>query len=88
MISCSEAVKQLWDYLEHDVTTRERDAVEEHLAFCRRCCGEMEFADELRGLLSSAAEAELPPDVERRLSRTLDDLGDETPIRTTQGDPR
>ncbi len=88
MISCSEAVKQLWDYLEHDVTTRERDAVEEHLAFCRRCCGEMEFADELRGLLSSAAEAELPPDVERRLSRTLDDLGGETPIRTTQGDPR
>ncbi len=74
MISCSEAVQRLWDYLENDVEAAERDQVEEHLAFCRRCCGEMEFADQLRGVLADAAEASIPGDVEARLTRVLDDL--------------
>ncbi len=74
MISCSDAVRQLWDYLEDEVVERDRAAVEEHLAFCRRCCGEVEFAQELRGLLAAAADLELPPTVEARLTATLDEL--------------
>lgn len=74
MISCSDAVRQLWDYLEDEVVERDRAAVEEHLAFCRRCCGEVEFAQELRGLLAAAADIELPPTVEARLAATLDEL--------------
>lgn len=74
MISCSEAVQQLWDYLENEVSAQDREAVEEHLAFCRRCCGEVEFAQELRGVLASAARVELPPAVEKRLTTVLDDL--------------
>jgi anti-sigma factor (TIGR02949 family) len=74
MISCSEAVQRLWDYLENDVEAAERDAVEQHLAFCRRCCGEMEFAEQLRGVLAGAAEVGLPADVEARLTGMLDDL--------------
>ncbi len=74
MISCADAVQQLWDYLENEVTAQDREAVEEHLAFCRRCCGEVEFAEELRTVLGEASEVELPPDVESRLISTLDDL--------------
>lgn len=74
MISCADAVQQLWDYLENEVTAQDREAVEEHLAFCRRCCGEVEFAEELRTVLGEASEVELPPDVEARLVSTLDDL--------------
>lgn len=96
MISCSEAVRQLWEYLEHEVSSRDRAAIEEHLAFCRRCCGEVEFAGELRGVLASAAEVELPPDVEERLTGVLDDLertgeamvGHETPRRDGEGGAR
>lgn len=83
MIPCSEAVRQLWDYLEDDVAEGQRVDVEQHLAFCRRCCGEVEFAQELRGILASAADVEvaLPGDVEQRLVSTLDDLarGQRTP---------
>lgn len=74
MISCSEAVERLWDYLENEVAEVDRAAVEEHLAFCRRCCGEVEFAEELRAVLASAGEIEVPPAVERRLTSTLDEL--------------
>lgn len=74
MISCSEAVDQLWHYLEHELTDERRSEIEEHLAFCRRCCGEMEFARELRRFLADAAAPELPPNVEARLTTFLADL--------------
>jgi len=81
VIPCTEAVRQLWDYLEDEVAERDRAAVEEHLAFCRRCCGEVEFAEELRGLLSAAGDIELPREVEARLTATLDDLEAEEAVR-------
>jgi mycothiol system anti-sigma-R factor len=75
VISCSEAVEQLWAYLDREIPTRDAEAVEQHLAFCRRCCGEVEFAQELRGMLASAAHVEaLPAEVEAQLNRVLDEL--------------
>jgi anti-sigma factor (TIGR02949 family) len=74
VIACADAVRQLWDYLEGNVEESQRELVEEHLAFCRRCCGELEFAEELRGFLASHAENDLPPDVHARLTATLDEL--------------
>jgi anti-sigma factor (TIGR02949 family) len=74
MISCSQAVKQLWDYLEDAVQGPERQALEEHLGTCRRCCGEMEFADELRNFLQQNSADDLPPEVRRRLQAHLDAL--------------
>ena len=75
MITCSEAVKQLWDYLDGVVEESQRELVEEHLSFCRRCCGELEFAEELRGFLASNADDDLPPEVRARLTTTLEELG-------------
>lgn len=75
MITCAEAVRQLWDYLDGAVDESQRALVEEHLAFCRRCCGELEFAEELRDFLAQHAADELPADVRTRLTATLDELG-------------
>lgn len=74
MITCIEAVRQLWEYLDSSVDAADRVAIEEHLRFCRRCCGELEFAHELRRFLGSHASADIPPDVHARLLSTLDDL--------------
>ncbi len=75
MISCAEATRQLWEYLDATVDTEARDAIEEHLARCRRCCGELEFAQELRRFLASSARHEVPDDVLQRLNQTLEELG-------------
>jgi anti-sigma factor RsiW len=100
VISCAEAVEQLWLVLEDAIPETERGSVEEHLAFCRRCCGEVEFAEQLRGLLTQAADVEVPPEVETRLFGALEGLDTDgagtgetppnrrprsTPRRTTQG---
>jgi mycothiol system anti-sigma-R factor len=74
VISCADAVRQLWAYLDGVVADSQRAAIEEHLAFCRRCCGEVEFAAELRGFLAAQAAEELPDDVRLRLLATLDGL--------------
>jgi mycothiol system anti-sigma-R factor len=75
VITCAEAIRQLWDYLDEVVDESQRRLVEEHLAFCRRCCGELEFAEELRRFLASHANDDLPDGVRARLTATLDELG-------------
>ena len=73
MISCAEAVRQLWEYLDGAVDEADREAIEEHLSFCRICCGEVEFAEELRRFLAEHAEEEIPEAVHARLSTALDE---------------
>jgi anti-sigma factor (TIGR02949 family) len=75
MISCSEAVRRLWEYLDGALDAADLALVEEHLGLCRRCCGEMEFAEELRRLLARSADVDLPVDVMLRLNQTLEDMG-------------
>jgi anti-sigma factor RsiW len=74
VIDCSTAVRQLWDFIEQDLNEEDQTLVEEHLAFCRRCCGEVEFAEELRTFLKSAARPLLPEDAEARLSEFIDTI--------------
>ena len=74
MITCAEAVRQLWEYLDGVVEETDREAIEEHLSFCRRCCGELDFAEELRRVLAQPDEPVLPADVKARLLATLTEL--------------
>lgn len=74
MITCSEAMRQLWEYLDGIVDEVDREAIDEHLSRCRRCCGELEFAQELRGFLASSAQEEIPREVMERLNATLEGL--------------
>jgi anti-sigma factor RsiW len=65
---------QMWEYLDGTVDEADRALVEEHLSRCRRCCGELEFARELRRVLAKSASVDLPADVLRRLNQTLEEL--------------
>jgi RNA polymerase sigma factor (sigma-70 family) len=52
----------------------EQDPLTAHLSFCRKCCGELEFAKELREFLASRAAEEIPPHVRARFERFVTDL--------------
>ena len=75
MIGCNDAMRQLWEYLDGVVDEVDKALIEEHLARCQRCCGEREFAEELRAFLATHADDELPDDIAWRLNQTLEDLG-------------
>lgn len=79
MISCSEAVRRLWEYLDNDLDDDDRERVEGHLVLCRRCCGEAEFAAALGDLLRSSAGPDLPGEIEQHLVGFLESLGNGRP---------
>ena len=77
-IGCGEALRRLWEFLDGGLDETDHRQVEEHLAWCLRCCGEVAFARELRGLLRTRTGVTLPDDVRNRMERCIDVLGDET----------
>lgn len=74
MISCEEAVRRLWEHLELPPSVAEQALLDAHLALCRRCCGEAEFATELRDVLQRLPPEDLPPDAARRLEKLITQL--------------
>lgn len=81
MLSCEEAVDQLWRHLETDAVgggtagARGSDPdLDGHLALCRQCCGEADFAQMLRELWISSSVDALPDDVGARFERFLSEL--------------
>ena len=77
MISCAEAVRQLWEYLDGAAAQAESAAIQEHLSLCRRCCGEAEFAAELRSFLAAHADDDIPQEARARLIAALGQVVDQ-----------
>jgi mycothiol system anti-sigma-R factor len=73
-MTCDDAVRRLWRYLDGDLWPGDARRVEAHLERCVACCGELEFSRELRRLLAAQRSAELPADVRERLDRFVDQL--------------
>lgn len=72
LIPCAEAVRQLWDYL--DGAVADHAGVDAHLAYCRRCCGELEFIEHLRRLLAAQSAEVIAAPVLDRLERFVEEL--------------
>ena len=82
MIACKEAVSQLWEYLDRNIRGVHEAELEEHLGVCRHCCGELEFAKQLRGLLKRSSPAcEVPPEVRARLDGFMQGLSNTRRVR-------
>jgi predicted anti-sigma-YlaC factor YlaD len=76
LITCTEAVKQFWRYLDDDLAPKQQQLVDEHLGICRQCCGELEFARLLQGVLDDQRSVdELPIEVRERMARFVNELG-------------
>lgn len=71
MIACKEAVERLWDYLDRHLGEGEELDVEQHLGLCRHCCGELEFAKQVRSKLADTAATPLPGETRSRLESML-----------------
>ncbi len=75
MINCREAVSRLWAYLDRNLGGMQEQELEEHLGLCRHCCGELEFAKQMRDLLKKPGEStEIPPEAQRKLETFLKGL--------------
>ena len=78
LMKCHEAIRNLWVYLDGELSESEQEKVDEHLEHCLRCCGEVAFAKEIRGVLATRSRPALPGEVQQRLEGFIDSLGEPT----------
>jgi hypothetical protein len=83
VITCAEAVTRLWEYVERTLPADQELQVDDHIAVCRQCCGEAEFAGELRGFLGTHAQERIAPDARTRLEGFLQRLDDDVSAEST-----
>ncbi len=75
MISCKEAVTRLYAYLDRNLGRIPEAEVEEHLKLCRHCCGELEFAKQVRAALRRRGTATaLTPELRTQIEAYLKGL--------------
>lgn len=71
MIACKQAVERLWDYLDRHLEKAQDEELEQHLGLCRHCCGELEFAKQVRATIATRGEVSLAPEARARLTTFL-----------------
>ncbi|HET8568006.1 MAG TPA: zf-HC2 domain-containing protein [Candidatus Limnocylindria bacterium] len=71
MIGCKDAVERLWSYLDRHLERNKELELEQHLGLCRHCCGELEFAQQVRAKMADGAAEPLPDDTRARLEQML-----------------
>ncbi len=72
MLDCESAMRQLWDYLDGELTPDRMAAVRAHLELCKRCYPQLEFERSfLDAVANTAREHSDPERLRRRLIERL-----------------
>lgn len=73
MLDCDEVMRQLWDFLDHELTPDAEAAVKAHLALCKRCYPQLDFEESfLRALAASRREHSRPEEIKARVLAALE----------------
>jgi len=71
-MSCEEAVRKFFAYLDRSLSADSAERLEAHLRECLDCCDRLEFLRKLEALVKThLPEGALPPHVEARIRRRL-----------------
>lgn len=52
MLDCEAVMRQLWDYLDEELTADRMKAIREHVAMCARCYPQYKFEQEFLATLA------------------------------------
>ncbi len=75
-IDCTDAVRQLWDYLDDELDDQRMVEVRQHLLTCKSCLPHAEFGRRFIQALSRARERHVaPPAVRRQVLSALASAG-------------
>jgi anti-sigma factor (TIGR02949 family) len=72
MLDCEAVMRQLWDYLDEELSADRMTAIREHLAVCARCYPQYEFERSFLTALDRAQQAHSDP--ARLRNRVVDAL--------------
>lgn len=63
MLDCDAVMRQLWDYLDGELTSEREEAIRAHVAVCKRCYPQYDFERTFLQALEAARRSHSRPDV-------------------------
>jgi anti-sigma factor (TIGR02949 family) len=76
MLDCDAVMRQLWDYLDGELTPERMEQIGAHLAVCQRCFPQYQFERSFLDVLASAKQDHPALDqLRRRVRAALEDEG-------------
>jgi mycothiol system anti-sigma-R factor len=71
---CTESVRELFTFLDGELTEARRVSIRAHLEGCPDCYGAYDFEAELRIVVSSSCKEEVPDHLRSRVAAALEQL--------------
>ena len=75
-MDCSDAIHQIYHYLDGELTEEKRAAIARHLDLCPPCAHGFDFEVELRVLIARKCRDDVPAELRKRIA---DAIGHEPP---------
>ena len=70
-MDCSEAIHQIYHYLDGELTEEKRAVIARHLDLCPPCADGFDFETELRRLIATKCRDDVPPDLRKRIADAI-----------------
>lgn len=70
-MSCEDALKSLFEYLDHELKDNEHQAMDAHLRGCRSCYSRAEFERRLKARLAQSGSEAPPAELKERIGKIL-----------------
>jgi mycothiol system anti-sigma-R factor len=74
---CETVLRELYTFLDGELTNGRRQAIERHLDGCHDCIGAFDFEAELKMVIASRCHDEAPPSLRDRIADALERLDTE-----------
>jgi mycothiol system anti-sigma-R factor len=76
--NCSDALEELYTYLDGELTENKRSLIEHHLDGCSPCFEAFDFEAELRIVISRRCHDDVPESLKLRIAQELEHQADQT----------
>ncbi|HYI62599.1 MAG TPA: mycothiol system anti-sigma-R factor [Acidimicrobiales bacterium] len=74
---CETVLRELYAFLDGELTSGRRQAIERHLGGCHDCIGAYDFEAELKIVIAARCHDEAPPTLRDRIADALERLDTE-----------
>lgn len=73
-LDCQDALRDLYGYLDGEITEERRARIREHVEDCSPCLDAVDFEVELRQLVARTCQTEAPSSLRERVAQAIHDL--------------
>ena len=70
---CNDALHELYTFIDGELTTERRAAIEEHLEACPHCFEAFDFEAEIKGYLAEKCRERVPDSLKERIAQAITD---------------